>query len=146
MNVWVFQDAPGENLAAKMRDYPKGTHTWWHVDRYFSESASPRIEVGDKVLLWQPHLDATSPAGIYAVARVTGNPYWSKDEESKWRRIGIRITKVLSEPLARDEIRETGDQDLLAMLVIRMPAGHIVFPVEEAAWEALKRLNRELAT
>jgi predicted RNA-binding protein with PUA-like domain len=146
MNVWIFQDAPGTDLATKMRDYPKGTHTWWHVDRYFSENASPRIGAGDKVLLWQPHLNASSPAGTYAVARVTGNPYWPTDEESKWQRIDILITKVLSEPLTREDIRKTGDPDLLAMLIMRMPAGHIVFPVRSTAWEALKRMNKELMT
>jgi predicted RNA-binding protein with PUA-like domain len=145
MSVWIFQDALGTDLATKMQNFPEDTHTWWHVDCYFSESASPRIEVGDKVLLWQWHLDATAPAGVYAVAQIIGNPYWPTDEESKWRRIDILITKVLSKPLAPEEIRETGDPDLLAMLIMRMPAGHIVFPVRSTAWEALKRLDRELA-
>ena len=146
MNVWIFQDAPGTNLADKMRDYPEGTLTWWHVDRYFSENASPRIAVGDMVLLWQPYLDDISPAGVHAVAQVTGEPYWPPGEKGKWRRINIRIAKVLSEPVTRAEIREAQAPDLLQMLIMRMAAGHIVFPVKPAAWEALKRLNKELKT
>ena len=74
MNVWILQDQPGTNMTKRLMVDGKGTRWIWNVERYVSDDTEPHIERGDIVLQWQPHLDNSAPAGIYAVARVMRGP------------------------------------------------------------------------
>ena len=139
MNVWIFQDKPGTDLTTALATSARDSW-WWNVDRYVRDTTEPHIRPGDIALLWQPYLDPQHPAGVYAYAKVVKGPYEQNNEKTRWR-VDLHITEVLKEPITRDAIRKTRNPTLNAMLIMRMPAGHIVFPVSAEQWAALQQLH-----
>ena len=140
MNVWILQDEPGVNMIDKLEESDITKPWWWNVDRYVKSSTILHIEVGDKVLVWQPYLDDAHPSGIYAVGIVEKLYYYSPEAMKRYR-IDFQIKKVLNEPITREKIKE--NPLLREMQIIRMPGGHIVFRVEPFEWEELKRISQE---
>ena len=139
MNVWIFQDQPGKSMAELLQMEGVGCTWVWNVDRYVQEATTPHIQQGDIVLQWQPYLSQAAPAGIYAQAEVRRAPYCSLNEKSHWQ-TDVQITHILPEPLPLETIKATRNTVLLDMLIVRMPGGHIVFPVRPVAWSALQQL------
>ncbi len=141
MNVWIFQDQPGISMVEQLRIKGKGSIWEWNVDRYISDETDPHIERGDIVLQWQPYLNDAALAGIYASGRLVRGPYPSKGGKTNWK-ADVEIRQVLRAPITREEIQAMQDPVLLAMHIMRMPGGHIVFPVKPEAWHALRKMRR----
>lgn len=141
MNIWIVQDEPGVNMRAKLKIEGTIEPWWWNVDRYIKDLTDPHIEIGDKVLIWQPNLDYNNPAGIYAVGEVVKPPYYSIDAKKNYR-IKFKVLKVLEKPISRGLIME--DPLLREMQIIKMAGGHIVFRVNSKEWDELQRLCKDL--
>ena len=143
MNTWILQDEVGISLRGKMQSYELGQSFWWNVDRYIHKSNASYLQCNDLVLLWQPKLDQANPAGIYAIGRISREPYRYKNEKSNWR-VMVELTEKLMMPITKDDIEASGNPDLQSMLIMRMAGGHIVFPVSPQQREALERLRQRL--
>lgn len=135
MNVWIFQDQPGSDMAAQLREHGVGTRWTWNIDRYVRQTNPAFVSSGDTVLFWQPRADR-SPAGVYAVAVAIENPRFSPNEKSNWQ-VEVEVRIVLPHPITIDYVRR--DPVLSDMQIARMPGGHIVFRVTEDEWAALQR-------
>jgi predicted RNA-binding protein with PUA-like domain len=142
MPVWIFQDARGSDLAAKLRGSGVGSRWTWKVDRYFRRTNATYISPGDTVLLWQPRKDDRTPAGIYGVAAVVDEPRLAPNDKTNWQ-VDLRITTALTSPLTLPTIRET--PALQSLQIARMAGGHMVFRVTPEEWDALQSLAPQLS-
>jgi hypothetical protein len=138
MNVWVFQDQPGENLVNELAATGVGGEMVWNVERYVRPETQPHVEADDIVLCWRPKGEG-DVAGIYGIGRVSRAPFYSPNVKSNYQ-THVKVTHVFKEPVTKEVILANGDPVLRDLQVFQMAGGHIVFCVSETQWHALQEL------
>ncbi len=116
---WLFQAVPeywdlADNLT---RTWSVGEEDTWKVTAH-----RDRMQPGDQVALWT----AGQQAAVLALAELTGRPFedasaeWEQSDARRWH-VPLRLTRVLDEPITRDELR--ADPVLQDLTVLRAPQG-----------------------
>lgn len=134
VNTWIFQAHPDKSdFFKKLSKHDIGKKDDWSVTRYQKD-----IRMHDRIIFWQSGQDA----GVYALGEVISDVY-TLDEPDPYTQqkqrtaVDYRLTRVLTTPIWRDELRE---HPVLKNLSILKTAQGTNFPVTEEQWQVLAEL------
>lgn len=95
MTTWIFQANPDRyDIMAALQDGQ--TVTEWSISQHVDDLAP-----GDRAVLW---VSGRHNPGVYAVGRVTGEPFTAVIDDPHWQRIEDRTTPMLRYPLEFDTV------------------------------------------
>ena len=131
MSIWLFQ---AENESYNLREEVPlrlNNGDYWLVRRYFK-----KMKVGDTALLWQSGPDA----GLYATAKVIGEPYLEKTAprtKPAWR-VDLGYNPLLEHPVLKTTLVK--HPTLKHLAVLKQPFAANPFLIDSAEWRALQQV------
>ena len=148
---WLFKSEPEVFSIEDLRDSPEKTTSWEGVRNYQARNfLRDQIRRGDGVLFYHSNAKPMIIAGSAVVARAGYPDHFAFQQDHKyfdpksdpqnpaWYMVDIRLKKIFSSPVTRDQLAD--ESDCSNMMLLQRGSRLSIQPVTETEWLAVHRM------